>query len=94
MATFDEWLSVFDQVYRNLPDDPASPCPNCRHQMLRIVFTNPADGDVGYAALWCEACLEGTHICRAVVPPGVTARRTDAPEEERLCRIPNYRLAT
>lgn len=92
MATFEEWLDAFEHVYRALPADPASPCPNCRHQTPRLVFLGPPGRDVGYAAFWCDTCLEGIHISRAPIPTGVVARSLASPPEERLRGIPSYRV--
>jgi hypothetical protein len=94
MANFDEWLEAYDAVYRALPARPALPCPNCSHRTLRLVFTAPPDGDVGYASFWCDACREGIHISRAVIPPGVEARSLATAPGERRPTIPDYHLIT
>lgn len=94
MATFEDWLDAYHDIYRALPAEPSLPCPNCRRRTLRIVFTGPRGGDIGYASLWCDSCLEGTHICRAVIPPGVAARDIRRAQGQPFPRIPNYRLAT
>ncbi|MGK5441437.1 hypothetical protein ACSNN7_06355 [Micromonospora sp. URMC 105] len=94
MATFDEWLTAYDVVYRALPAASDLACPNCGHRTLRIVFTaRPAAGH-GYASFWCDTCLEGIYVSRALIPGGVTARSTDEPAEARNRGIPDYRLVT
>jgi len=90
MASFDEWLVAFDQVYRSLPDIEEVACPNCAHPTLRLVFTARPGADVGYAAFWCDNCLQGIHLSRTVVPEGVEVRDASVPIGERLPAIPDY----
>ncbi|PWU43339.1 hypothetical protein DLJ46_31905 [Micromonospora globispora] len=92
MATFDEWLDAYDIVYQALPGTADASCPNCGHKTLRLVFVGPPGRDVGYAAFWCDTCLEGIHISRAPIPAGVVARSLASPPEERLRGIPSYRV--
>ncbi|MET8044901.1 hypothetical protein ABZU25_29060 [Micromonospora sp. NPDC005215] len=94
MATFDEWLTAYDVVYRALPSTSDLACPNCGHRTLRIVFTAPPAAEYGYVSFWCDTCTEGIYVSRAPVPAGVTARSTEDPTEERNRGIPDYRLAT
>ncbi|NYF59342.1 hypothetical protein [Micromonospora purpureochromogenes] len=94
MATFDEWLTAYDVVYRALPAASDLACPNCGHRTLRIVFTARPAAEHGYASFWCDTCLEGIYVSRAPIPAGVTARSTDEPAEDRNRGIPDYRLVT
>ncbi|MEU2666818.1 hypothetical protein [Micromonospora sp. NPDC007220] len=94
MATFEQWLDAYEIVYRALPAASDQPCPNCRRQALRLVFTGPPGSGYGYASFWCDACLEGIHLSRVPVPEGVVARSlADAPETRRPT-IPNYRVVS
>lgn len=94
MATFDEWLTAYDVVYRALPAMSDLSCPNCGHRSLRIVFTAPPAAGQGYVSFWCDTCLEGIFVSRAPIPVGVTARSPDEPPEDRNRGIPDYRLVT
>lgn len=94
MATFDEWQTAYDVVYRALPAASDLACANCGQRTLRIVFTARPAANAGYVSLWCDTCLEGTHVCRAPIPDGVTVRPMDKPPEECNPRVPNYRLVT
>lgn len=92
MASFDEWLESYDASYRALPAPPTGACPNCGHRTLRLVFTAQPGTDVGYASFWCDTCLEGVHVSRAVIPAGVEARSLATAPDERRPIIPDYRL--
>ncbi|RAO47822.1 hypothetical protein GAR06_01817 [Micromonospora saelicesensis] len=94
MATFDEWLTAYDAVFRALPAASDLACPNCGQRNLRIVFTARPAANAGYVSFWCDTCMEGIHVCRAPIPDGVTARPADKPTEERNPRVPDYRLVT
>jgi hypothetical protein len=92
MASFEDWLETFDEVYRAMPGGGSVACPNCGHRELRLVFTVRPGSDVGYAAFWCDNCLEGIHISRAVVPAGAVVRDASLPSEGREPKIPNYHV--
>ena len=92
MASFEDWLEAFDVVYRTMSGDGRVACPNCGHQALRLVFTVRPGSDVGYAAFWCDNCLEGVHISRAVVPGGAVVRDASLPFEDREPKIPDYKV--
>jgi hypothetical protein len=94
MATFDDWLDVYEEVYAALPQDAGLACPNCGHHTLRLVYTGDLDRDVGYGAFWCDTCLLGISISRATIPDGAIVRDIRLPSEERLPKIPNFRLVT
>lgn len=80
MARHRAWQKAWCAVYPAIPGDSHTPCPNCGSDALRIVFA-----DVGYAAFWCDTCLEGISVCRAVAPEGAAVRDNK--------EIPNFRLA-
>ena len=94
MASFEQWLETFDEVYRAMPDAPDLACPNCGQRALRLVFTARPGADVGYAAFWCEHCGEGIHISRAAVPAGAVVRDGGVPIEDREPKIPDYRVVS
>lgn len=93
MATFDEWLDAYDLVYTEVPARPSTPCPNCGHVELALVFTAKIDDRIGYAHLWCNHCLEGIVVSRSAIPVGAIVQDGQRPPEERVPTIPNYRLA-
>lgn len=92
MNTYDDWLEIYGEVYDAIPRDPRPACPNCGHHTLRLVFTGDPELGVGYGFFWCETCLLGIGICRAPIPDGAIVRDRNLPPDERLPKIPNFRL--
>ena len=92
MATFDDWLDVYEEAFEAIPRDADLACPHCGHHTLRLVFTGDLDRAVGYASFWCDTCLLGIGISRAPIPEGAVVRDIHLPREERLPKIPNFRL--
>jgi hypothetical protein len=92
MATYDDWMDVYEDVYAAFPADAGVACPNCGHHALRLVYTGNLDRDIGYGAFWCDDCLHGVGICRAVIPDGAIVRDIKLPREERVPRIPDFTL--
>ena len=94
MATRDDWLDVYEKVYDAIPRDIHLACPHCGHRTLRIVFTGDLDRDVGYGAFWCDTCLLGISISRAIIPDGAIVRDIHLPRDERRPSIPNFTLVS
>ncbi|WP_433301478.1 hypothetical protein ACQP2F_06210 [Actinoplanes sp. CA-030573] len=92
MATFDEWDAAYQQVYAALPGDADIACPDCGQHTLRLVYTRDPGRDSGYGHFWCDACLIGIGLCRAIIPDGAIVQDARLPAEERLPRVPNFRL--
>jgi hypothetical protein len=92
MATFDDWMDVYEQFYDAAPIEPHVACPECGSYRLHLVYTGDLDRDVGYGLFWCDACLLGVSICRAVIPDGAVVRDIRLPSEERFPQVPNFRL--
>jgi hypothetical protein len=92
MSTLDDWFDVYEEAYAAVPHDADLACPNCGHHTLRLVFTADPGRDVGNGAFWCDTCLLGISISRAVIPDGATVRDRGLPREERLPKIPDFRL--
>ncbi|MFI5891005.1 hypothetical protein ACIA5D_12925 [Actinoplanes sp. NPDC051513] len=91
-ATYEDWLDVYDVVYDAVPGNADVACPNCGHHTLRLVFTADPDRDVGYGSFWCDTCLLGVGLSRVVIPDGAIVRDRRLPPEERVPKVPNFRL--
>jgi hypothetical protein len=94
MATFDDWLTAYGDVYDAIPGDAGLACPNCGHRTLRLVFTGDRDRAIGYGHFWCDTCLFGIGISRAPIPDGAVVQDIHLLREEREPRIPNYTLVS
>jgi hypothetical protein len=87
MATFDDWLEAYSEVYQGGVD---APCPHCGHRTLRLVFTGDVEKGIGYAHFWCDNCLRGIGISRAHLPAGAIVRDIHLPPERREPQIPHF----
>jgi hypothetical protein len=92
-ATYDQWLDAFDIAYRAVPGPYDLACPNCGHHRLDVVFTGDLDRLVGYAAFWCDHCMQGIVTSRIHIPESAVIRDIHLPEEQREPRIPDFQLA-
>jgi hypothetical protein len=93
MATFDQWFDLFDDACDMAPGAIDIACPNCGRRCLNVVFTARPDSDVGYAAFWCDNCLQGIGVSRALIPGDAIVRDMRLPAEQREPKVPNFQLA-
>jgi hypothetical protein len=88
MATFWEWVDVYELAYDTPGDLSGLACPNCGHRRLKLVYTGDLDQMTGYGTFWCDYCRQGIGISRAVVPAGAVLRDRHLPPEQRQPHIP------
>ena len=91
-ATEDAWYAAYAEAYDTVPAEITTPCPNCGHRTLHLVFTGWPDQRVGYASFWCSTCWYGLHLSRTSVPPHVDMLPLHLAPEERRKHVPNYYL--
>lgn len=94
MATPEKWREAFRAACDALPEPFDIACPNCGRCRLRLVFTGNLNRGVGYAQFWCDNCLNGIGISRTFIPDGAVTQDIRLPVDERLPKIPNFRLVT
>ena len=94
MATWEDWQIAFSAAYEAVPEDPHTPCPHCGNETLRLVFTGDRDRGVGYAAFWCDTCLQGIGISRVAIPDGAVVRDIHDDPDDRRPEIPNFTLVS
>jgi hypothetical protein len=92
MATFDDWLDAYEEVYEAIPGDAGVACPHCGSRTLRLVFTGDIEDAVGFGHFWCDTCLLGIGISRVPLPAGAIVQDIHLPTAERLPKIPNFKL--
>ncbi|MEU8242051.1 hypothetical protein AB0C07_27680 [Actinoplanes missouriensis] len=92
-ATHDQWLEAFGAAYDAVPDPIDLPCPNCGHHRLNLVFTGDREELVGYAAFWCDNCLQGIVTSRTIIPEQSVIRDIHLPADQREPKIPNFQIA-
>ncbi|WP_432837845.1 hypothetical protein [Dactylosporangium sp. CA-092794] len=88
MATFAEWNELYESAYDTPGDLSGLACPDCGRHALHLVYTGDLDQLTGWGTFWCDNCLRGIGISRAVVPEGAILRDRHLPPEHRRPRIP------
>ncbi|MEV6343707.1 hypothetical protein [Actinoplanes sp. NPDC051851] len=91
-ATYDQWLETYSDAFDASPGRIGIACPNCGHFCLQRIFTGDLDRLVGYCHFWCDNCRTGIFVGRTDIPEGAVIRDIHVPENERVPRIPSYRL--
>lgn len=74
------WRALLTQAVAAGGLDPASPCPICTAQRLRLEVTAHREGGWGSAALWCQSCLNGLSFENVEVPVGQAVSPEALPE--------------
>ncbi|ELP68265.1 hypothetical protein ACKI1I_00175 [Streptomyces turgidiscabies] len=65
------WLKALARVADGHDEAGGGPCPACGRDGLRARYIVDAGSRIGYALLWCDACLHGIGVSRVRAPEGV-----------------------
>lgn len=79
MADRSNWLRVLAQASGQQGRPHLGECPDCGLPRLQVRFIVNPDTRVGYALLWCAACLRGVLVSRDRAPEGMPVRLLDDP---------------
>lgn len=79
MADRSNWLRVLAQASGQRDRTHLGECPDCGLFRLQVRFIVNPDTRVGYALLWCAACLRGISVSRVRAPEGMPVRSLDDP---------------
>jgi hypothetical protein len=94
VASWEQWLAKYEAAYEAIPEDLPAACPNCGHDALRLVFTGNTTRLVGWAAFWCDNCLQGITISRVQIPEGAVIRDIDQAPEHRRPELPDFEVVS
>jgi hypothetical protein len=94
VASWEQWLAKYEAAYEAIPEDLPAACPNCGHDALRLVFTGNTARLVGWAAFWCDNCLQGITISRVQIPEGAVIRDIDQAPEHRRPELPDFEVVS
>jgi hypothetical protein len=87
VASYEQWLDVFDRAYRDPDQIAALACPNCGARELRLRFVFYGGRGTGVnAVFWCGNCLEGMPPGPSEVPAACTPVRSED------AGVPDYRI--
>lgn len=89
-SAFLKWTHLTRDIYKNLPNLAALPCPTCHQLGIKFQFVGDLETRIGYMAIWCSFCLHGIHIARVNIPEQAPALPFGISGEEISRRIPNF----
>lgn len=64
----EKWMKILPQIIENLSDLQFVECPNCGENDVEYLYVGDEITRVGYMQIWCNKCLRGIYISRAVAP--------------------------
>jgi hypothetical protein len=64
------WRALLAQAVASDGLEPATLCPICAAQQVRLEVTGRNDDGSGCVALWCESCRNGVFLTHTPVPAG------------------------
>ena len=85
----EQFLSAFARAIRSAAGLPVL-CPLCGTGHIRFLYVADSETRVGYCDAWCDVCLRGVHVSRAMVPAGIVftafsdAKNSELPDFIRL----------
>jgi hypothetical protein len=87
MASYEDWLQVFQQAYSSPHRVSELACPNCGAHELQLRFViYGRRAHRANAVFWCGRCLEGMPPGPSEVPAGC------APVRSEDVSVPDYRI--
>lgn len=63
-----EWMKIVPQIIDNLSNIKQVQCPRCGKYGIEYLYVGDEKTRVGYLQVWCNECLKGIHISRAIAP--------------------------
>ena len=64
-----EWIDIIPQLTNDFDSIHQIKCPNCGKNGLEYIYIGDKRTKIGYLQIWCNECLKGIYVCRAVAPP-------------------------
>jgi hypothetical protein len=87
-----KWLHLGNKMIDNLPNKVLLKCPECNNETVDYQYVGDPKSRIGYLDMWCTSCLKGVHISRVQIPENAELIPFDAPKEQIINRIPNFKL--
>ena len=63
-----KWLHLGSKIVGDLENTNQLICPNCGKQGIDYLYVGDEQTRVGYVQIWCNKCLKGIYISRAIAP--------------------------
>ena len=64
----EEWIKIVPQIIEDLDKISQIRCPNCGKCGIDYMYTGDGNTRIGFLQIWCNKCLKGTYVSRAVAP--------------------------
>lgn len=64
----EKWMKIVSQMVGDLDNAHQIECPNCKKEAIDYLYIGDEKTRVGYVQIWCNACLKGVYISRAIAP--------------------------
>lgn len=75
------------QILDNLQETSQIKCPNCAKSGIDYIYCGDETTRLGFMQVWCNECLKGIYISRAVAP---TNAKFVSFDDELKDRVPQY----
>ena len=62
-----EWIKIITQIAEMLESNTLR-CPNCGEHNIDYIYIGDEKTRIGFLQVWCNNCLKGISISRAVAP--------------------------
>lgn len=82
-----EWIKMIPKITENLNTNNKRQCPNCGKFGIDYLYIGDATTRIGYLQIWCNECLKGIYVSRAVAPVNANFVTFD---EDVKNKIPDY----
>ena len=65
----EKWMKMLPQLMDNFDAVNQIKCPSCGEcGGIDYLYIGGSDTRIGYFQVWCNKCLKGIHISRAIAP--------------------------
>lgn len=64
-----DWTRIITQITGDFEKINHVKCPNCKKNGLDYIYIGDDQTRIGFLQIWCNECLKGIHVSRAVAPP-------------------------
>lgn len=84
-----EWIDIIPQIANDFDSIHQIKCPNCGKNGLEYIYIGDKKTKIGYLQIWCNKCLKGIYVSRAVAPPNA---RFVTYDDDLKNIVPKYEL--
>lgn len=87
-----KWMKIVPQIMDNIDKVyiiNQIKCPNCDKHGIDYMYIGDEETRIGYFNVWCNECLKGIHISRALAP---TKAKFITFDDNLRGTIPNFQL--